>query len=556
LTQRFYNFFERVFAVPIHVACETITKKKKPGEVTENIGVKSRIYLFMLLLPIIFQACEEMERQTLSSTALVSQTDSLILVSGLLVDLAPGESITSYGHCWSDNGVPVVTDQKSLYEAPLFKSSGSFTSRIDNFSANRTYYIRSFFTTATGEVRYGNLVTVTTGLTNGSWKKATDFFLASDITRDGVDCGFFDIEFMNMGVFMNAGFYSDKVFAGNGYGLQGIKSIDYHSNSAECIDYDLGTYKLSEQTLDFRTAYYRTLDDQSWNLATTIDIDICGFGGIGIVDGNLFYTGATTINYLTTIGMVFLEAYSRFPYSAVYSSNTFRVYDIQNNVWRELSPFPGNANFYASSFQLGDKIYVVSGMDGEFNPSKEMWSYDITTDEWIPMIDFPGRGRVHSMVFVANGKAYVGGGFTGFDLDDTSEDIYTYFPSDPVNDYYEYTPETYSWKRVADFAGSPRGGAFAFGIDNFGYVGTGASAIDGEFYKDFWRYDASNDQWKRLKDYPGNPRFGASGFSNSTTGAAGFGYVVTDFAAPTILYNPSFESDLWFYDPSKTFNHD
>jgi N-acetylneuraminic acid mutarotase len=533
---------------------EHLLKRVHPGKKIKRIRVG--IYLLTFLLPIVFMACEEIERQTILSTTLVSQTDSLIIVSGLLIDLAPGESITSYGHCWSDNGAPTLTDQKNVVEAPLSKTTGTFVTSINDFSANRTYYLRSFFTTSAGAVHYGNLVTATTGLTEGRWEKATDFFLASDITRMG-DCGLYDVEFRNMGFFMNAGFYTDKVFAGNGYTLQGVKSIDHHSNTAECVDFNLGSYYLNDQTLDFRTEYYNIFDETSWNLATTIDIDVCGFAGVGIVDGNLFYTGATTINYLTTVGQVFLEAYTRFSYGPIYSSNTFRVYDIQNNVWRELSPFPGSANFYGSYFQLGDRIYLVSGMDGEFNTSRQMWSYDISTDQWIQMDDFPGAGRVHSSVFLANGKAYVGGGFKSFDMHDWFGELYIYYPIEPVNDYFEFNPETNSWRRMADFPGPPRGGAFAFGIDGFGYVGTGASGIDEVFYKDFWRYDVSADQWKQLDDYPGHPRFGASGFSNATTGAAGFGYVVNDLIMlPTGIYNPSFESDLWVYDPSKTSIHE
>lgn len=93
---------------------------------------------------------------------------------------------------------------------------------------------------------------------------------------------------------------------------------------------------------------------------------------------------------------------------------------------------------------------------------------------------------------------------------------------------------------------APRLAAFAFAVNNTGYVGSGQIGFDPDSMHahDFWKYNADEDLWSRQADFPGPWTIGISGFAINNEGYvydAGLGFP----QAPTAN---SSEGRLWHYD--------
>ncbi|EHQ29494.1 IPT/TIG domain-containing protein [Mucilaginibacter paludis] len=180
--------------------------------------------------------------------------------------------------------------------------------------------------------------------------------------------------------------------------------------------------------------------------------------------------------------------------------------------WKQVTRQPGDVTAYGFSFTLGTKVYFGGGESvPPFSGSsaiyyKSMYAYDTVARSWSQMADFLGTARSHMASFTLNGKAYVGTGVTigyGATGSITSRTEY--------KDFYEYTPGTNSWRKVADFPGTGRIDATAFSINNKGYVGLGASSqtIFGTLftcYQDFYSFDPVANTWLKLANYPGTAR--------------------------------------------------
>lgn len=196
--------------------------------------------------------------------------------------------------------------------------------------------------------------------------------------------------------------------------------------------------------------------------------------------------------------------------------------------WVSIGAFEGIPRTDAVVFVVGDNAYLGTGYNGtEDEWYKDFWKFDPSTESWSQVANFPGVARQAAVGFAAAGKGYVGTGTDG-----SSDDNGTV----KFKDFYQYDPTANTWSKIADFAGSARYGAVAFGIDDYGYVGTG---YDSNNLKDFYRYDPSTDTWTQIPSIPGSKRKDATAFVIN-----GKGYVVTGSDANTNV------KDFYSYDPS------
>ncbi|MBK7232637.1 MAG: hypothetical protein IPH93_10325 [Saprospiraceae bacterium] len=62
-----------------------------------------------------------------------------------------------------------------------------------------------------------------------------------------------------------------------------------------------------------------------------------------------------------------------------------------------------------------------------------------------------------------------------------------------------------------------------FTLDGKGYVATGNTIINSEFFNDVWRYDPGLNQWEQLDTFPGIPRGYAYGVAHEGKAYLGFG---------------------------------
>lgn len=204
-----------------------------------------------------------------------------------------------------------------------------------------------------------------------------------------------------------------------------------------------------------------------------------------------------------------------------------RSFDIRG--WVRRADIPLGPRFGAHGFSLVGKGYIGGGT-GLTEPNAEpgihdFWEYDPESNAWSQIADLPiSSSRQGAVAFAIGNKAYVGTGLE-YEFDDINFTVSTtYFP-----DFWEYDPETNRWTRRADFPGTPRSDAVGFSIGGKGYVGTGKyEMFDNEnfdffYYSDFWEYNPETGSWKRLRNFPGGQRGEAIGFAIADKGYIGGG---------------------------------
>src|SRR5215216_7258661 len=118
---------------------------------------------------------------------------------------------------------------------------------------------------------------------------------------------------------------------------------------------------------------------------------------------------------------------------------------------------------------VNGKLYIIQGLtDGGFQPMGVVYLYDPQSNEWSKKKDMPQQVH-HAMTAVHNGKIYVFGGFArpGKEL-----------AWQPVDNAWEYTPDTDSWKALAPLP-TRRGAGGAAVVNGKIYVIGGASTLPG-----------------------------------------------------------------------------
>ncbi|GAB4133692.1 MAG: hypothetical protein Fur0041_06180 [Bacteroidia bacterium] len=178
--------------------------------------------------------------------------------------------------------------------------------------------------------------------------------------------------------------------------------------------------------------------------------------------------------------------------------NDLWEYSPATNSWTQKSPYPGSSSvggvYFAGSFVVSGKGYVVCGKQSNSNYSAGLWEYNPATDQWLQKQTFPGGTRYSLCAFTIGTKAYVGLG--------VDENILQ-------TDLWEYNPSSNTWLQKANFPGSGRFSASTFTLNNKGYVACGS---DGGYKNDLWEYDPVNNVWNVKAPFNGGERRSAVSF--------------------------------------------
>lgn len=158
----------------------------------------------------------------------------------------------------------------------------------------------------------------------------------------------------------------------------------------------------------------------------------------------------------------------------------------------------------ATAFGIGDKGYVLFGRGEDNAIYSDMYIYDTAADTWSAAIDTPLQARVSACACVAGDKAYLGLGFCGHAYGD---DAY-------LNDWWEYTPATDTWRRLADFPSenTVRAVAYTDGTHIYCVHGFGWG-----FTTDVLCYDIAADTWTAI-DRPHTPEHASMAGAGATFG--------------------------------------
>ena len=197
-------------------------------------------------------------------------------------------------------------------------------------------------------------------------------------------------------------------------------------------------------------------------------------------------------------------------------------------VWHRRSDLDGLARGSAAGFTIADKGYVCGGYTGTtYKRVTDLWEYDIQGGYWTQCASMPdaATARTGASGFAIGEKGYITLG------QDNS--------SNYLADTWEYDPATDTWTQKDDYKGGARISAIAFGIGQYGYVGTG---YNGNYQKDFYRFDpqaAAGQQWEIVNGFGGQKRQGGTSF------------VIDDKAYICCgVNNGSYVYDFWCFDPS------
>jgi N-acetylneuraminic acid mutarotase len=211
---------------------------------------------------------------------------------------------------------------------------------------------------------------------------------------------------------------------------------------------------------------------------------------------------------------------------APYAGNQFYdfwEYDIKNDSWKQVAPFPGKASNDLFCAVIDDCIYTTEGYtDTQFKP--DTYKYDPKTNLWTRLKDCPVK-RTGTAGFAIGKNLYVG---TGYDIE-------------RYKDFYCYHTETDTWSRVADL---PKVRVLSKGIsiNGQGYIMFGrywhGSLNGGKLLSDVVKYDPLTNKWSNCGDFPGGARQNVVAFTIN-----GKGYVVGGED------DSERKSDVWMFQP-------
>ncbi len=159
---------------------------------------------------------------------------------------------------------------------------------------------------------------------------------------------------------------------------------------------------------------------------------------------------------------------------------------------------PGNGRASAVSFAVNGKGYIALGRDANSVQLNDCWEYDPSTDSWQQKSSFPGIARVKATAVILNGRAYIGLGHNNYSG--------VYNSNSCLKDFWVFTPETDSWRKLADFPSNFTDACVSFVYNDEIVVANGFS--ESGYGGEIWKYRPDDDRWYRLKNFEGQWRFG------------------------------------------------
>jgi N-acetylneuraminic acid mutarotase len=193
-------------------------------------------------------------------------------------------------------------------------------------------------------------------------------------------------------------------------------------------------------------------------------------------------------------------------------------------VWTRLPDHPGVPRDDASSFVIGTKLYVGTGMDAGFQLTNDWWCFDASTESWSAIAALPSTGRMHCAAFAIDGRGYLFGGV----------DANGY-----LNELWCYDPNTDDWTQGPSLPGGGRMSHVAFTLGDTGYIATGRFGPDEAITNELWAFVPGTGQWTQRASLPGDPRLLGAACADDA-----YGYLFTgqDAAQQGV-------TDAWRYDP-------
>ncbi len=186
----------------------------------------------------------------------------------------------------------------------------------------------------------------------------------------------------------------------------------------------------------------------------------------------------------------------------------------------------------ATCFVVGNEAYVFGGRDKQDNLRHDLWKYDTATDTWDSIGEAPMIDRVNPTSCVKDGKVYVGLGFNGKHGKDSSY----------LKDWWEYTPATNAWKKLADYPNHYTDDATSFVGEDALYVGYG---FCWNYRRDMFRYDIAKDRWDSIDVEVGMHEYPLRSFGGTGCTCNGRHFMGTGFYRFSLDWWAEFDGTHW-----------
>lgn len=167
---------------------------------------------------------------------------------------------------------------------------------------------------------------------------------------------------------------------------------------------------------------------------------------------------------------------------------------------RACAPIPSGRSTACACVCEG-KAYVFAGRNGDQQYLNDLWQYDPKTDTWTDLGETPMPARVNAVITAVGDKLYAGLGYAGAGV--YKEEAYP-------RDWWEYTPQSKQWRRLADFPNANTVAPVSFALNGDIYVIYG---FGWNFTREIQRYNIATDSWSTQEDKGGRAygNFGGRG---------------------------------------------
>lgn len=221
----------------------------------------------------------------------------------------------------------------------------------------------------------------------------------------------------------------------------------------------------------------------------------------------------------------------------------FFAYDIPTNTWTQLPAFPGPDRYGATAFVLNNKGYVATG-GNDFGFLDDLWQYDPVAGTWQQKTGLPGLSaqrenqRREAFSFVINGRAYLGGG-DGWVFGANSTNNYAFM------DLWEYNPLNDHWIQKASVPDYGKDFSIGVAVNGKGYVGLGCDVTQTVNRQSFWEYDPAMNSWTPKTDFPSPASTDCGAFVLDSAIYVVGGVKLTPVAISSQVYRYDIPSDTW-----------
>lgn len=154
---------------------------------------------------------------------------------------------------------------------------------------------------------------------------------------------------------------------------------------------------------------------------------------------------------------------------------------------KETFPYE-HVNYYGRlSLQTGDRAFILAGLD-EWNIGTNFFEYDVHNDEWIEMPPYPISDLTEAFGFNLDNQLYVGTGKS---------------QNNPVNDFYRFDLNSNMWIQLNPFPEVVYGGsAFVVNGQAYAGLGTASNLSLNDLNRYLYAYDPHNDSWEKVAKLP------------------------------------------------------